>query len=160
MISINYSNETKENLEDTYIEIIERAIDGTVKVMEMNKDYEVSVSLVDGKSIKKLNKEYRGVDKVTDVLSFPLDFETDIDLPLIMLGDVVINLEKIKEQAVEYGHSELRELSYLTVHSMLHLIGYDHIEEDDQKEMRLKEKEIMKVLGISKWKEIITKISF
>ena len=128
--------------------------------MDLNSNYEVSVTLVDGKTIRELNKEYRGVDKVTDVLSFPLDFGSELDMPITPLGDVVINLEKIKEQAEEFGHSEMRELSYLTVHSLLHLLGFDHIADEDRKDMREKEKEIMKALDILKWKEIIIKVSY
>lgn len=139
----NYSSEES-------LEIINKSIEKTLEVMDLHSNYEVSVTLVDGKTIRELNREYRGVDKVTDVLSFPLDFGSELDMPITPLGDVVINLEKIKEQAEEFGHSEMRELSYLTVHSLLHLLGFDHIADEDRKDMREKEKEIMKALDILK----------
>lgn len=146
MIEIILSNETKEELKENYESIINIAINKAGEIMELKDDWEVSVSIVSPEDIRMLNRDYRGVDEVTDVLSFPLDF--DVDVPMKMLGDIVINLEKIKSQALEFNHSEERELSYLTVHSMLHLLGFDHIDEEDRVEMRKKENEIMEELGI------------
>ena len=146
MIEIILSNETKEELKENYESIINIAINKAGEIMELKDDWEVSVSIVSPEDIRMLNRDYRGVDEVTDVLSFPLDF--DVDVPMKMLGDIVINLEKIESQALEFNHSEERELSYLTVHSMLHLLGFDHIDEEDRVEMRKKENEIMEVLGI------------
>lgn len=146
MINIIFSNE--EEIKNEYKEIIKNAIDKVGEIYNLEKNTEVSVTLVKDEEIKRLNNKYRGVDKVTDVLSFPLEFQ--MEFPINMLGDIVINLNKIKSQAEEFGHSEERELSYLTVHSMLHLLGYDHIEEDDRKEMRHEEKIVMKKLGIFK----------
>ncbi len=112
-------------------------------------DYEISYSIVNEDEIQRLNREYRGVDSITDVLSFPL-FERD-DIPEFgMLGDIVVCSTRLKEQAEEFGHSYDRELIYLTVHSLLHLLGYDHIEEADKLDMRKKEKEIMKKIGVFK----------
>ena len=106
----------------------------------------VSVSFVDKDEIRALNKQYRGKNAVTDVLSFP-QFEkkelSRLALPEIELGDVVICMDKIKEQAEEFGHSEERESMYLFTHSMLHLLGYDHMNEKDKKLMRAKEEKIM-----------------
>lgn len=146
MIDIILSNETEEELKENYESIINIAINKVGEIMELKGDWEVSVSIVNPEEIRMLNSEYRGVDEITDVLSFPLDF--DVDVPMKMLGDIVINLEKIKSQALEFNHSEERELSYLTVHSMLHLLGFDHIDEEDRVEMRKKENEIMEELGI------------
>ena len=112
-------------------------------------DYEISVSFVTNNEIKELNRDYRNVDSVTDVLSFPMDDEEDPE-GVVMLGDVILSTEKIKEQAEEYGHSLRREMTYLTVHSVLHLLGYDHMEEDEKSEMRGREKEVMKELEIFK----------
>lgn len=112
-------------------------------------DYEISVSFVTNEEIKELNRDYRNVDSVTDVLSFPMDDEEDPE-GIIMLGDVILSTEKIKEQAEEYGHSLRREMTYLTVHSVLHLLGYDHMDEKEKSEMRGREKEIMKELEIFK----------
>lgn len=112
---------------------------------------EISVSFVTSAEIKKLNKEFRDVDAVTDVLSFP-QFENIAEFPklgVICLGDVVICIEKAKEQALEFGHSFDREVIYLFVHSMLHLIGYDHMEENDKIEMRKHEEEVMSCLGLT-----------
>lgn len=150
MVNVILTIEDDNYSSEEFLEIINKSIEKTLEVMDLNSNYEVSVTLVDGKTIRELNKEYRGVDKVTDVLSFPLDFGSELDMPITPLGDVVINLEKIKEQAEEFGHSEMRELSYLTVHSLLHLLGFDHIADEDRKDMREKEKEIMKALDILK----------
>lgn len=123
-------------------------VDATLSEEAIHEPWEVSISLVDAETIHRLNREYRGVDRVTDVLSFPLD-ERDPE-GCLLLGDVVINLQKVKEQAKEYGHSEKRELSYLTVHSLLHLLGYDHEEEEDKRQMRDKEKRILANLAIGR----------
>lgn len=101
---------------------------------------EVSVSFVDGEEIRALNRDYRGVDRVTDVLSFPMDMAFD---DYRNLGDVIINTEKVKEQAEEFGHSYRRELTYLTVHSLLHLVGYDHMEDNEKRIMREREEELL-----------------
>ena len=150
MVNVILTIEDDNYSSEEFLEIINKSIEKTLEVMDLNSNYEVSVTLVDGKTIRELNREYRGVDKVTDVLSFPLDFGSELDMPITPLGDVVINLEKIKEQAEEFGHSEMRELSYLTVHSLLHLLGFDHIADEDRKDMREKEKKIMKALDILK----------
>lgn len=114
------------------------------------EDVEISITFVDDEEIRELNAQYRDVDKVTDVLSFP-QFESPEELPEegeIILGDVVLNVEQAKRQAEEYGHSEDREIIYLFVHSLLHLLGYDHMEEDEKAEMRGAEEEIMNELGL------------
>lgn len=136
-------------LDEKFEEQIQNAIKTSLEHLGFGLNYEISISIVNEDKIRKLNKEYRNNDSVTDVLSFPL-FEGD-DIPEEgMLGDIVICVERVKEQAKDFNHSEERELIYLTVHSLLHLLGYDHIEEDDKLEMRTKEKEIMKKLGIFK----------
>jgi len=104
----------------------------------------VSITFTDNESIRELNREYRDIDRATDVLSFPMDDEGDD----VVLGDIVISLERAKEQAIEYGHSLEREISFLCVHSTLHLLGYDHeTGEEDEKEMFMKQEEILKILG-------------
>ena len=117
----------------------------------------ISVSFVDKAEIRRLNKEYRGVDKTTDVLSFPAfevgaipaeeELEEDEELAL---GDVVICEEVCRRQAEEYGHSEEREIIYLFVHSVFHLLGYDHETEDDKQDMRAREEGVMELLGIAR----------
>jgi len=110
----------------------------------------VSLSFVSKAKIKALNKEYRGIDKVTDVLSFPM-YEGKIpDVPEIELGDVVICMDKIRAQAKEFGHSEERETQYLFVHSMLHLLGYDHMNEKDKKKMRAQEEKVLALYNLPK----------
>ena len=117
-------------------------------------DAEVSVTLTDDAHIHVLNRDYRGVDRPTDVLSFALTESEEpaiIDAPCsVLLGDLVISLERAAPQAEEYGHSFLRELSFLTVHGMLHLLGYDHIEEEDRLEMEEEQRHVMDVLGIAR----------
>ncbi len=111
---------------------------------------EISVTFVDMDVIHRLNLEYRNVDSPTDVLSFP-QFEADEEIPSfgdIILGDVVICMDKAEAQAKEFGHSVEREIVYLFTHSILHLLGYDHMEEDEKKVMRAREEEIMDYLGI------------
>ena len=117
----------------------------------------VSITLTVPEVIHKLNKEYRQIDRPTDVLSFPM-FEAEEIKDMIkkgyeeedVLGDMVISIPQVEQQAEEYGHSFLRELSYMVVHSFYHLMGYDHIEEDDKKKMRAKEDEILDRLNITR----------
>lgn len=115
------------------------------------KRCEISVTFVDLDEIHELNKQYRGVDKPTDVLSFPQFDDLEEEIPEvceICLGDVVICEQKAREQAEEFGHSFGRELVYLFTHSVLHLLGYDHMEDDEKKAMREREEEIMKQIGL------------
>ena len=101
-----------------------------------------NVIIVDNNKIHELNKEYRGIDRVTDVISFALEDFHDIDLEIRMLGDIYISYEKAKEQADYYGHSYLRELSFLTIHGLLHLLGYDHMKKEDE-EIMFKKQEVI-----------------
>lgn len=120
------------------------------------EDVEVSISIVDDNEIHMLNKKYRNVDRATDVLSFPLmDFENgeasiEEATDVIMIGDIVISAQRAAEQAEQYNHSFERELAYLTVHGMLHLLGYDHIKEEDAVIMRKKEENILNELGLKR----------
>lgn len=129
-------------------------------------DVEVSVTLVDKPSIQEINAQHRGIDRPTDVLSFPMmeyDEPADFDGPAfrstiamspdkneLMLGDIVLCSHIVREQAEDYGHSELREFTFLIVHSMLHLFGFDHISESDRILMEEEQREIMKRLGIDR----------
>lgn len=127
-------------------ELLEKVVLECLSLEGIGDNYEVSISLVDNKEIRQLNRDYRGKDMETDVLSFPID--DDIDLPLPLLGDIIISLEKARDQAEEFQHSLVREISYLTVHSMFHLMGYDHMEEEEKRIMREKEKRVMERLNI------------
>lgn len=109
-----------------------------------------NVIIVDNNKIHELNKEYRGIDRVTDVISFALEDFHDIDLEIRMLGDIYISYEKAKEQADYYGHSYLRELSFLTIHGLLHLLGYDHMKKEDEEIMFKKQEVILNEFGILK----------
>ena len=113
---------------------------------------EISLTLVSLEEIRELNRDYRDVDRETDVLSFP-QFECVEDMPEfgeLCLGDVVICLDKVEEQAKEFGHSFERELIYLFVHSLLHLLGYDHMEEDEKQEMRQREEQVMTAIDLNR----------
>jgi len=117
-----------------------------------NENIEISLTLADEEEIKRINKEFRGIDKITDVLSFPQfdNYEYIIDeiSDIIAIGDVVICNSIAKSQALEYGHSYEREFVYLFVHSILHLLGYDHMNEDDKEIMRSKEELVMSKMGM------------
>lgn len=140
--------EISEELEEAILKAVETVLD----YEDEDKDVEVSISFVDNGEIRRLNKEFRNIDRETDVLSFPSidEFQFDFEIRPRLLGDIVISVEKALEQAEDYGHSFEREILYLIVHSMLHLLGYDHIEQEDKEVMRPKEKDIMKELKVFK----------
>ncbi|GAA0747313.1 rRNA maturation RNase YbeY [Clostridium oceanicum] len=150
-----------ENLEST----LKKIIDYALKEEKVSVDYEVSVIFIDNEEIKNINKECRNIDKVTDVLSFPmlpykegkvykdcyLNYEfddSDLDEGRLVLGDIALSLERAKEQSIEYKHSFLREACYLTIHSILHLLGYDHMEEEEKNIMRKREEAILEKFDI------------
>ena len=116
----------------------------------------ITITFTTPEQIHKINKEYRQVDRPTDVLSFPMFERKELEEKITkqdfehedVLGDIIISIEKVKEQAIEYGHSFERELSYMLVHGFYHLMGYDHIKEEDKKEMRPKEEKILNELKI------------
>ena len=133
--------------------LIRRAIEASLAYEGFSNNAQVSLTFTDNDGIRKLNREFRKIDKATDVLSFPLtDYEATefaIDEPETSLGDIVISLEKAQEQAVEFGHSFEREVAFLTVHSMLHLLGYDHVNsEEEDLDMRRRQREILESMGL------------
>lgn len=144
-VSYYISNEQEKiAYKPEYEELIKQAVEGTLKYEGFEKNCEVSVTFTDNENIRILNNEYRNIDRETDVLSFPMDDEGDE----VVLGDIVISLEKALEQSESYGHSLEREISFLCVHSCLHLLGYDHeTGEDDEKEMFKKQDEILLSIG-------------
>ena len=153
---IYFMNDQKKEPITYRLKMLTRAaVLATLCYEKFSKNVEVSVTFSDDEGIRTLNKSYRSIDKATDVLSFPLiDFEGGEEPPLdedvVMLGDVVISLERARAQAEEYGHSFEREVAFLTVHSMLHLLGYDHVNgEEEEKEMRRRQSEILDLLGLS-----------
>lgn len=140
--------------------LIDEIINYALKEEQVLIPYEVSVIYVDNESIREINEETRGIDKATDVLSFPmLDYnenqvfkdcyvgykfsQIDLNEGNLVLGDIVLSLERAKEQSEEFGHSFQREVCYLIIHSILHLLGYDHMEEEEKKVMRDREEEIL-----------------
>lgn len=142
--------------------ILTKAYSAVLKNLGLTDWFDADVSIVGRDTIRALNLEHRGVDKVTDVLSFPsveitwpicpCSYENDVDPETgkLFLGDIIICKSKIREQGKEFGHGELRELVYLFVHGMLHLFGFDHIEKEDEEEMLLHQNQIMEDLGISR----------
>lgn len=159
------NNQQKHEITEEFQSNLINIIDFALKKEEVNILYEVSLLFVDNEEIREINKKYRGIDKATDVLSFPQinypkdkvfkdvyinhKFSTqDLDGELLLLGDIVISLEKAEEQRKEYGHSFFRECSYLVVHSVLHLLGYDHMEEHEKTKMREREEAILSELNI------------
>ena len=151
---IYFMNDTDKAVTYKQKMLTRAAVEATLDYEGFYNDVEISLTYTDDARIKKLNAEFRGIDKATDVLSFPLtDFEgTDeppVDEPAIGLGDIVISLETAKRQAEEFGHSFEREVAFLTVHSMLHLLGYDHVDsEEDDAEMRRRQREILEKMGL------------
>ena len=143
-------------IEDAIIEEIKRAVD-TIGGLYDIKDSEVSITLTNDETLHELNRDYRGIDRPTDVLSFafhesdePEIITDDIDEAIDTLGDIIISVERAKTQSEDYGHSLRREIVFLTVHGMLHLLGYDHMEESDRLEMEKEQEYIMSQLGISR----------
>lgn len=137
-----------------------RAADETFNSLGLKGDAAVETEFVTKEEIRELNARTRGIDRETDVLSFPMldeikefnrnNYPYDCDGDKVMLGSIVICEEVAEEQAVEYGHSAVREKTYLFVHGLLHLLGYDHIDDNDRKKMRAAEERILSAIGISR----------
>ena len=161
MVDIILENEQDK---ETFTPEIEQAIrdvcESTLRSEECDFDAQISITLTDNETIREINKTNRGIDKATDVLSFPLlefdsdgvaDGEYETDDGYVMLGDIVISMERAMEQAKEYGHSFLREVAFLTAHSMLHLLGYDHVDDEEgERVMNEKQESVLAALGITR----------
>ena len=156
MYTIEYLD-LEENIE--FEEIIKKVIEQCFKEEKLeNSKLNISITLTTPENIRKINKEYRNVDNETDVLSFPIFEKEELDKKLLnnkfeyedILGDIVISIKRVEEQAKEYGHSFERELSYMVVHGFYHLMGYDHIKEEDKLVMRSKEEKVLTKLGITR----------
>lgn len=126
---------------------LNEVIEYTLKKFD-SSDSILNIIFIDDEVMHEMNRDYRGIDRTTDVLSFALNDNKRIETEINVLGDIYISIDKMKSQAVDYGHSEKRELSFLTVHGILHLLGYDHMNEDDEKIMFKLQKEILEELGI------------
>lgn len=148
--------DTNEDYEKTIKKVVKECF--KTEKLE-NTNLYMSITLTEPEEIKRINLEFRNIDRATDVLSFPM-FEKDEIEEIVskqeedrgedILGDIVISIEKVQEQAKEYGHSFERELAYMVVHGFYHLMGYDHIKEEDKKEMRPKEEKILNELKITR----------
>ena len=155
MIEVNYNAISELPNEEKLIkEVVSRVLEEEKVLPEVD----VYITLTNNEEIHKINKEYRDVDRPTDVLSFPmyerdeiagLKNDTDDEIEKI-LGDIIVSIEKVREQADEYGHSFERELAYLVTHGMLHLLGYDHMIEEEKAVMRKREEEILETLNITR----------
>lgn len=142
----------KIDVKDELYEKIEDIVEEVLDYEGYSDDYDISISFVDNKEIHELNKQFRGVDRATDVLSFPMlsdEFE-DVEYEEMSLGDIVVSLERALEQSIEYGHSFEREVCFLVCHSMFHLLGYDHDTEENTREMREKEEAVLTKLNITR----------
>ncbi|MBR4384848.1 MAG: rRNA maturation RNase YbeY [Selenomonadaceae bacterium] len=149
--TIGFEPETLSVDENLLAEIL-RAADTVGKIYGVENS-ELSITLTDDEHIHALNKKFRKIDRATDVLSFAFresDEPEILDAKVDVLGDVIISLERAKVQAEEFGHSFLREVIFLEVHGLLHLLGYDHIDDDDRREMEDEQKFVMTTLGITR----------
>ena len=139
-----------------YKNTIDTVLEKAFKTEELDKsNIYINIILTTPENIKKANREYRNIDKETDVLSFPMFEKKEIDMikktkseVFDVLGDIIISIDRVKEQAEEYGHSFERELAYMTIHGFYHLMGYDHMTEEEKKEMREKEENVLEQLNI------------
>lgn len=164
-MTLDFVNETDIEFDFSYEEIANKVIEAVLDHENFPYDVQVSLTITDEETIKEINRENRNIDSVTDVLSFPfLDYEKrgdysfldnddscfDPDTGEVMLGDIVICVKRVIDQAEEYGHSKLREYAFLICHSMLHLLSYDHMTPEDEDEMFGKQREIMSILKIER----------
>lgn len=156
MYQIEYLDiEKKEEYEQIIGKVIKRCYE--IEKIEKSKLY-VSITLTNPENIRKINKEYRNIDNETDVLSFPMFEKEELCNKIAkkeyengdILGDIVISIKRVEQQAIEYGHSFQRELSYMLVHGFYHLMGEDHIKEEDKKQMRKKEEIVLNSLEIAR----------
>ena len=150
MDNVEIFNETNEEIKD--IGVLKPLLEYAQKVEGLDDtELEFSVIIVDNKRIHEINKLYRNIDRPTDVISFALEDYKDVEFDNYRpLGDIYISIDKVKEQANEYGHSELREVAFLTVHGFLHLLGYDHMKKEDEEIMFARQELILDGFGIER----------
>ena len=165
-MTIQIEREVELPFEFDYEGLIHNVIEAAMDYEKCPYEAEINIVLTDNDSIREINREYRQIDAPTDVLSFPAvdyaqpaDFDAleeesfdyfNPDTGELMLGDIVISIDKVLAQAEEYGHSQERELGFLVAHSMLHLFGYDHMEEEERAVMEKKQREILEGMGLSR----------
>ncbi|WP_298830256.1 rRNA maturation RNase YbeY [uncultured Planococcus sp.] len=154
MIAIDFMDET-ESLKQQELDFVQKILEHAAKEEGLGQS-EVSVTFVTNEMIRDINREYRGKDQPTDVISFAMEELGEGETAIIgspeprMLGDIIISLDRTKEQAADYGHSFERELGFLAVHGFLHLLGYDHMTEEEEKKMFSRQEEILVSLGITR----------
>ena len=150
-----------KNVPEEKIKLIEAILNFAGSYLKLPENTEMSVTLMDNEHIHEINKKYRGVDKPTDVISFAIEEDDPDEVPIILpedeefdipknIGDIMVSMDKVKEQAEYLGHSEDRELGFLVVHGFLHLNGYDHMKEEDEKEMFGLQREILDSYGLTR----------
>lgn len=163
-MSLNIENESAMEPDFDFEDIIRKVVDYSSDYIKCPYETELNVTLTDNEQIHRINKEFRNIDRPTDVLSFPMiEYESPGDFSVVerdgqvyfepdsgelVLGDIIISLEKVYSQADEYGHSPKRELAFLVAHSMLHLFGFDHMEDGERKHMEQRQEEILNGLKI------------
>lgn len=156
---IDLIDETNELVKEQ-LKTIEDLLQYAADMEEVAQDAEISVTFVTNERIQEVNREYRDKDQPTDVISFALEEIGEGEIEIIgikqppVLGDIIISIQRAKEQAEEYGHTFLRELGFLAVHGFLHLLGYDHMTEEDEKVMFTKQKEILNSYGLKRTSEL------
>ena len=153
ILNIDFLDETNE-VKEEHIALVEKLLQHAAKVEGIEEGSEVSITFVTNEAIHEINREYRDKDQPTDVISFALEEMGEGEVQIIgegiprLLGDIIISTDRTREQAEEYGHSFERELGFLAVHGFLHLLGYDHMNEADEKEMFGKQDEILASFGL------------
>ncbi len=154
-LNLDFMDETNE-LQNGDIEMLEKLLNFAAEKENVEDGSELSVTFVSNERIQEINREYRDKDRATDVISFAMEELGEGEIPLIgadmprVLGDIIISTAKTREQAAEYGHSFSRELGFLTVHGFLHLLGYDHEIEEDEKKMFSRQKELLDEFGLQR----------
>lgn len=158
-MDVTFIDETNQVSEDK-IKEIDELLQFAADYLKLPADTEMSVTFMDNAAIQVINRDYRGKDAPTDVISFALEEESDDEVPIVFeegddllprnLGDIMISIERAKEQAQDYGHSYDRELGFLAVHGFLHINGYDHMNPEDEKEMFGLQKEILDAYGLKR----------
>lgn len=155
---IDLVDETNELTEEE-MNKVEQLLQFAAEIEDVKQDAELSVTFLSNERIQEINREYRDKDQPTDVISFALEEMGEGELEIVggdmpqVLGDIIISIPRAKEQATEYGHTFLRELGFLAVHGFLHLLGYDHMNEEDEKKMFNKQKEILDQYGLKRQAE-------
>ena len=147
-MNLGLFNETDEDVKE-YFKVVKKVLKHGLKMLNIDH-VQFNIIVVDNNYIHELNKTYRGIDRETDVISFALEDDKTFNPKERVLGDIYISIDKVYSQANEYGHSNLREFSFLAVHGMLHLLGYDHMNKDDEKVMFSLQEKILEEAGINR----------